>query len=131
MGSRSVSPEVSGLTETWLYYKPKLSKKNGFASSRHAEQGHQKGLNMNGKEFDEIFDSGEDVTHLLDLSTIRRPRLELRKVNVDFPVWMIQELDHESTRLGITRQSLIKSWIGERLDEIIKNRTVLLDDPTD
>ena len=86
---------------------------------------------MNGKEFDEIFDSGEDITHLLDLSTIRRPRLELRKVNVDFPVWMIQELDHESTRLGITRQSLIKSWIGERLDEIIKNRTVLLDDPTD
>ncbi len=86
---------------------------------------------MNGKEFDEIFDSGEDVMHLLDLSTIRRPRLELRKVNVDFPVWMIQELDHESTRLGITRQSLIKTWIGERLDEIVKNRVVTLEDPTD
>lgn len=86
---------------------------------------------MNGKEFDELFESGEDVMHLLDLNTIRRPRLELRKVNVDFPVWMIQELDHESTRLGITRQSLIKTWIGERLDEIVKNRVAILDDPTD
>ena len=86
---------------------------------------------MDSDTFDQIFDSGEDVTHLLDLSTIRRPRLELRKVNVDFPVWMIQELDHESTRLGITRQSLIKTWIGERLDEIVKNRVVTLDDPTD
>ena len=71
------------------------------------------------EEFDRIFDEGkEDITPYLDLSRIERPGIQ--RVNVDFPKWMVKELDRESGRLGITRQSLIKYWIGERLDEARK-----------
>ncbi|NMG08539.1 CopG family transcriptional regulator [Brasilonema sp. UFV-L1] len=71
---------------------------------------------MKTQEFDEKFDNGEDVTPYLDLSTVRRPGHEQRRVNVDFPIWMIQALDREATRLGVTRQSIIKVWIAERLE---------------
>lgn len=72
---------------------------------------------MKASEFDEKFDNGEDVTGHLDLSTARRPNLESRRVNVDFPVWMIQELDLEARRVGVTRQSIIKMWIADRLEK--------------
>ncbi len=71
---------------------------------------------MKTEEFDEKFDNGEDVTPYLDLSTVRRPGYEQRRVNVDFPIWMILALDREAARLGVTRQSIIKVWIAERLE---------------
>ncbi|HLL40800.1 MAG TPA: hypothetical protein VK357_14235 [Rubrobacteraceae bacterium] len=67
-------------------------------------------------DFDHKFDEGEDVTADLDLWRIRRPGQEQRRVNVDFPSWMIQSLDREARRLGVTRQSIIKVWIAERLE---------------
>lgn len=71
---------------------------------------------MKAEEFDQAFDRGEDVSPALDLAAARRPGLEQRRVNVDFPVWMIESLDREARRLGVTRQSVIKVWIAERLE---------------
>jgi hypothetical protein len=71
---------------------------------------------MKAEEFDERFDQGEDVTSALDLTAARRPGYEQRRVNVDFPAWMIESLDREAKRLGVTRQSIIKVWIAERLE---------------
>ncbi len=70
---------------------------------------------MKAKEFDAAFDRGEDITGELDLSKVRRP-LQQRRVNVDFPIWMIDSLDREASRLGVTRQSIIKVWLAERLE---------------
>ncbi len=70
---------------------------------------------MKAKDFDRIFDKGEDVTRFLDRPKARRPAQEQRRVNVDFPVWMIQSLDREAKKLGVTRQSIIKMWLAERL----------------
>jgi len=72
---------------------------------------------MKAKDFDQAFDNGEDVTGQLDLSGKRRPELEQKRVNVDFPVWMIQQLDKEARRLGVTRQSVIKMWLADRLKQ--------------
>lgn len=71
---------------------------------------------MKAEEFDQSFDRGEDVTSALDLAAARRPGWEQRRVNVDFPIWMIESLDREARRLGVTRQSIIKVWIAERLE---------------
>jgi hypothetical protein len=71
---------------------------------------------MKAEEFDRRFDEGEDITAALDLANVRRPGYEQRRVNVDFPVWMIESLDREARRLGVTRQSIIKVWIAERLE---------------
>lgn len=70
---------------------------------------------MKAKKLDEMFDRGEDITPFLDLTKIRKPNQEPRRVNVDFPSWMIDSLDREAKRLGITRQALIKVWIAEML----------------
>ena len=72
---------------------------------------------MNAEEFDRTFADGEDITGELDLASARRPRREQRRVNVDFPSWMVESLDREAKRLGVTRQSIIKVWIAERLDK--------------
>lgn len=72
---------------------------------------------MKAKEFDEKFDAGEDISEFLELSDARRPGHEQRRVNVDFPTWMIEALDHEAKRLGVTRQSIIKVWLAERLEK--------------
>lgn len=66
-------------------------------------------------ELDEKFDNGEDVSEYFDWSKARRPNQEPRRVNVDFPAWMVRDLDKEAGRLGVTRQSLIKMWIAEKL----------------
>jgi hypothetical protein len=71
---------------------------------------------MKAEKFDRKFDTGEDVTGDLHLDGLRRPALEQRRVNVDFPSWMIESLDREARRLGVTRQSIIKVWIAERLE---------------
>jgi hypothetical protein len=67
------------------------------------------------EEFDRKFDAGESIIEHLDLSTTRRPNLDPKRVNVDFPTWMVNGLDREARRLGVTRQALIKMWIAERL----------------
>jgi hypothetical protein len=70
---------------------------------------------MKAAEFDKKFDDGESVLEELDLSRARRPAQEQKRVNVDFPVWMITALDREARRLGVARQSIIKMWLAERL----------------
>lgn len=72
---------------------------------------------MKAEEFDERFDRADDITSELDLSSLRRPSTEQRRVNVDFPAWMIDSLDREAKRLGVTRQSIIKVWLAERLED--------------
>jgi len=75
---------------------------------------------MKAKDLDKKFDSGEDITEFLDISNAKRPGQEQKRVNVDFPVWMIHSLDREAKRLGVPRQSIIKIWIAEKLKEISK-----------
>ncbi|MPV50733.1 CopG family transcriptional regulator [Pseudactinotalea sp. HY160] len=70
---------------------------------------------MKAEQFDAAFDAGDDVTPQLDLGRAHRPGLTPRRVNVDFPTWMVEALDHEARRLGVTRQSVIKIWIADRL----------------
>jgi hypothetical protein len=70
---------------------------------------------MNSSDFDRRFDEGESVLADLDLDGARRIRLQQKRVNVDFPLWMVDELDREASRLGVTRQSIIKVWLAERL----------------
>ena len=72
---------------------------------------------MKAKEFDEKFATGGNITRFLDLAKARRPDQEQRRVNVDFPNWMVHSLDKEAKKLGVTRQSIIKVWISERLRE--------------
>ena len=72
---------------------------------------------MKAKDLDKKFDSGENVTRFLDLSKARRLGQEQKRVNVDFPVWMIHSLDKEARRLRVPRQSIIKIWIAERLQK--------------
>ena len=71
---------------------------------------------MKASDFDRRFDEDEDVTDFLDLKKARRPGLEQKRVNVDFPAWMVQSLDKEAMRLGVTRQALIKLWLADRLE---------------
>lgn len=71
---------------------------------------------MKADSFDARFDAGQDITSELDISAARRPGLAQRRVNVDFPSWMVDALDEEARRLGVTRQSIIKMWIANRLD---------------
>lgn len=73
---------------------------------------------MKAEEFDRKHDSNDvDIVNDLDLTTARRPNQSQRRVNVDFPIWMIESLDKEARRLGVTRQSVIKMWLSERLDK--------------
>lgn len=77
---------------------------------------------MKAKKFDSEFDSGKDVTDALDISKARRPLQKQRRVNVDFPDWMIESLDREASRLGVTRQSIIKVWLAERLEQTASDK---------
>jgi hypothetical protein len=72
---------------------------------------------MKAEEFDSAFDEGEDITGYLDAARAKRPGQEQKRVSVDFPVWMIRMLDKEARRLGVPRQAIIKTWIGDRLRE--------------
>jgi len=73
---------------------------------------------MKAEEFDKKFDDGEDISSYLDMSSLKQPLQESKRVNVDFPAWMVESLDHEAKRIGVTRQSVIKVWIAERLEEV-------------
>jgi len=70
---------------------------------------------MKASEFDRLFEAGESTVEYLDKTQMKRPGLEQRRITVDFPVWMVHQLDKEATRLGITRQSIIKMWISEKI----------------
>ncbi len=71
------------------------------------------------KEFDEIFDKGEEnVLQYADLSTIRKINEKPQRVNIDFPGWVVNRLDREAKRLGVSRQALVKVWIAERLEKV-------------
>ena len=70
---------------------------------------------MKAKKFEQQFDDGVDITASLDLSKARRVLQDQKRVNVDFPTWMIDSLDREASKLGVTRQSVIKVWLAERL----------------
>ena len=72
---------------------------------------------MKAKQLDKKFDSGEEISKYLDVSKAHRPEQEKRRVNVDFPIWMIHSLDKEAKRLGVPRQSVIKVWVAERLEK--------------
>jgi hypothetical protein len=77
---------------------------------------------MKAQDFDKKFDDNQaDVIDDLDLDSVSKPNLQQKRVNVDFPVWMIDMLDKEATRLGVTRQSIIKVWLAERLEQLKKN----------
>ena len=76
---------------------------------------------MKAKKFDADFDGGKDISAALGLSKARRPLRKQRRVNVDFPEWMIESLDREASRLGVTRQSIIKVWLAERLEQATSN----------
>lgn len=71
---------------------------------------------MKASEFDKKFDDNESILEYLDLTQARKPALETRRVNVDFPTWMVDALDREAKRLGVPRQSIIKIWLAERLE---------------
>jgi len=73
---------------------------------------------MKAKEFDTKFDAGESIIQHLEINHAVRPGQEQRRVNVDFPAWMISQLDKEAKRLGVPRQSLIKIWIAEKLQGV-------------
>jgi hypothetical protein len=75
------------------------------------------------EEFDRRFDDGEDITDFLDWENAKRPGLDQRRVNVDLPVWMIGSLDMEAQRIGVTRQSIVKVWLSERLKSEQDRRT--------
>lgn len=70
---------------------------------------------MKAKTFDKAFDNNEDISATLDIDKARRGNKTQQRVNVDFPVWMLEALDAEASRLGVTRQSIIKVWLAERL----------------
>ena len=72
---------------------------------------------MKAEEFDKLFDSGADLSQYVDYSKGRRINQTQKRVNVDFPLWVVKSLDKESSRLGVTRQSLIKMWIAERCEQ--------------
>jgi hypothetical protein len=72
---------------------------------------------MKAKDFDRAFDEGADISDVLDMPKAKRPEQAQKRVNVDFPLWMINSLDKEAKRLGVPRQSIIKVWVAERLEK--------------
>lgn len=82
---------------------------------------------MKAKSFERKFNEGKDITDVLGLTKARRPLLEQKRVNVDFPAWMVERLDREAKRVGVTRQSIIKVWLAERLEHTAHNKSLNTD----
>lgn len=82
---------------------------------------------MKAKTLERKFDEGKDITDALDLTKARRPLQEQKRVNVDFPTWMVELLDKEAKRVGVTRQSIIKVWLAERLEHTSHNKSLNAD----
>jgi hypothetical protein len=138
MGSISTKPKLCGPTQTGLSLSLDSRTRSGMALllvlaigygapfTRTGEKisesfqwgGHasmKKTSTITAEEFDQRFDRGDDIAAFIDKSTIMRPGVEVRRVNVDFPEWIIRNLDVESKMIGVSRQSLIKLWVSERL----------------
>ena len=79
---------------------------------------------MKAKELDQKFDNGDNILDFLDLSKAKRVMQDQKKVDVDFPVWMLELLDKEASRIGVTRQSIIKVWLAERLEQLAANKAL-------
>jgi hypothetical protein len=73
---------------------------------------------MKVSDFDKKFDESKDIIEHLNISKAKRPNQEQKRVNVDFPLWMIDLLDREAKRLGVPRQSIIKIWVADRLEKV-------------
>jgi len=71
---------------------------------------------MKAHEFDQAFDAGKDISEAVDWNQAKRRNITTKRVNVDFPTWVVEALDRQAAQLGVTRQSLIKLWIADRLD---------------
>ena len=100
------------------YGLPSIRKgRTGSGLFLYENPGMMKKKYITASEFDEIFDSGGDLSAYYDLENASRLGLEQRRVSVDFPVWMVEELDRVARRLGVTRQSVIKVFISEKLKE--------------
>lgn len=78
--------------------------------------GRKKNIMKTAKEFDEAFESGEDISEFVDYAKSRRPNLEQKRVNLDLPVWMIERLDQEAKRLGVARQAVMKMFLAQHLE---------------
>ena len=76
---------------------------------------------MKASDLDKKFDAGKNISRHIDWTKVRRPNLAAKRVNVDFPAWMVESLDQEAKRLGVTRQSLIKMWLAEKLERESKS----------
>lgn len=94
----------------YLHYAIKIF---GLYQSENQEQKKKKSITT--QEFDKLFEEEKDITGFLDIQTAKRNVLETRRVSVDFPEWMIIMLDQQAMKLGVTRQSVIKFWISEKL----------------
>lgn len=70
------------------------------------------------EELDRRFDDDEDVSTYFDWSKARQPNLAKRRVNLDFPKWMVESLDRQAQKRGVTRQALIKMWLADRLEAL-------------
>lgn len=84
---------------------------------------------ISAEEFDRLFDEGADISQYVDWSKARRVHPLIRRVNVDFPYWMVHALDDEAERLGVTRQSVIKTWIAEKIEAAYLARAARADRP--
>ena len=74
---------------------------------------------MTAEEFDKRFDDNEeDIIQYFDVSKARRPNLEPKRINIDFPTWMVQSLDDEAKHIGVSRQAIIKTWLAERIQRL-------------
>jgi len=88
-----------------------------------------KDKSISANDFDRLFDDGHDISEFLNPSSSRRPNLEIKRVNVDFPQWMVHRLDREARLLGVTRQSIIKTWIGDRIASKDTESTTSVESP--
>jgi hypothetical protein len=79
---------------------------------------------MKAKTFDKKFNDGDDILDVLDVTKAKRTMRDQKRVNVDFPAWMIESLDKEASRVGVTRQSIIKVWLAERLENLAANKAL-------
>ena len=77
---------------------------------------------INATDLDTKFDNNEDISEYIDFSSAKRPNQKLKRVNVDFPLWMVESLDKEAAHLGVPRQALIKLWIAEKLPNYAGNQ---------
>jgi hypothetical protein len=82
---------------------------------------------MTAEEFDKKFDDNEeDIIQYFDISKARRPNLEPKRINIDFPTWMVQSLDDEARHIGVSRQAIIKTWLAQRLQKLATPMVVSL-----